>query len=404
MFSFLSLRSRWLVVALAACGMVATLPGRTVGLGLITEPLLGELNLARTVFARMNLVATLLGSGFALVAGPLMDRWGARCILSLTLLVLGGLVMMMSQWVTAATITLFLILTRGVGQSALSTVSVTALCKRFTKGLAMAMGVFSVLVALGFSVAIVTAQAQIEVLGWRQVWRVLGIGIFLLGLVCAVGFRSGPTLEVASMEEATEVQDSFTLRQALGIPCFWVFSISMALYGGLLAAVSLFNESILLELGFGSTTFRYAMAGLMGAGLFGNLLAAWASKRFGVTPVFGSSLALLTLALVFYPYLQTQTQVILHASVYGFCGGVFTVLFFTSFGHTFGPKHLGKIQGVAQALAVVASALGPWWLASQQEIAGSYFPAMSMMVIPFAIVTVLAWLTRMPERAALKQP
>ena len=278
MFSFLSLRSRWLVVALAACGMVATLPGRTVGLGLITEPLLGELNLARTVFARMNLVATLLGSGFALVAGPLMDRWGARCILSLTLLVLGGLVMMMSQWVTAATITLFLILTRGVGQSALSTVSVTALCKRFTKGLAMAMGVFSVLVALGFSVAIVTAQAQIEVLGWRQVWRVLGIGIFLLGLVCAVGFRSGPTLEVASMEEATEVQDSFTLRQALGIPCFWVFSISMALYGGLLAAVSLFNESILLELGFGSTTFRYAMAGLMGAGLFGNLLAAWAAS------------------------------------------------------------------------------------------------------------------------------
>jgi hypothetical protein len=78
------------------------------------------------------------------------------------------------------------------------------------------------------------------------------------------------------------------------------------------------------------------------------------------------------------------------------------VLFFTSFGKTFGPKHLGKIQGVAQALAVIASALGPWWLASHQEIEGSYFSAMSMMVIPFAIVTVLAWLTRMPERFARK--
>jgi len=382
--------------------MVATLPGRTVGLGLITEPLLGELGLTRTAFARMNLVATLLGSGCALVAGPLMDRWGTRCILSLTLLVLGGLVMMMSQWVTAATITLFLILTRGVGQSALSTVSVTVLGKRFKQDLAMAMAVFSVLVALGFSVAIVTAQAQIEVLGWREVWRVLGMGIVSLGLVCAVVFRSGATTEVASVHDATDVPDSFTLRQALGTPWFWVFSISMALYGGLLAAVSLFNESILLELGFGTLTFRYAMAGLMGAGLVGNLLAAWASKRFGVTPVLGSSLALLTLALLLYPYLQTQTQVIFHASIYGFCGGVFTVLFFTSFGQTFGPKHLGKIQGVAQALAVIASALGPWWLASHQEIEGSYFPAMSMMVIPFAIVTVLAWLTRMPERFNLK--
>ena len=32
----------WYVVAMAALAMVGTLPGRTQGLGLITEPLLGD--------------------------------------------------------------------------------------------------------------------------------------------------------------------------------------------------------------------------------------------------------------------------------------------------------------------------------------------------------------------------
>ena len=106
--------------------MVATLPGRTVGLGLITEPLIAEFGLTRIEYARFNMIATLLGTVGALIAGPLTDRFGIRITLSGTLILFGGLVMAMSQWVTAATVMAFLILTRAVGQSALSTISVTS--------------------------------------------------------------------------------------------------------------------------------------------------------------------------------------------------------------------------------------------------------------------------------------
>ena len=51
----------WVNVAVAALAMVATLPGRTQGLGLITEPLLRDLGLGRVDYARLNLVATLAG-------------------------------------------------------------------------------------------------------------------------------------------------------------------------------------------------------------------------------------------------------------------------------------------------------------------------------------------------------
>ncbi len=60
----------WVVVVLAALAMTATmLPGRTHGLGLITEPLLADLGIERTLFGRINLVTCLLGTVFCLPAG-----------------------------------------------------------------------------------------------------------------------------------------------------------------------------------------------------------------------------------------------------------------------------------------------------------------------------------------------
>src|SRR5947209_3383547 len=73
---------RWIHIAVAAMAMVATLPGRTHGLGLITEPLLKDLGLDRVDFAAVNLWATLLGAAFCLPVGWLLDRLGARLTLT----------------------------------------------------------------------------------------------------------------------------------------------------------------------------------------------------------------------------------------------------------------------------------------------------------------------------------
>ena len=389
----------WMIVALAALAMVATLPGRTVGLGLITEPLISEFGLTRIEYARFNMIATLLGTAGALIAGPLTDRFGIRVTLSGTLILLGCLVMTMSQWVTAATVMAFLILTRTVGQSALSTISVTSVGKWFTTRLAIAMGVFSVIVAIGFSVAIVGAQTQIAIVGWRKVWMTIGLSILILGLLCVALARRGESSHQASEELGNGTV--LTLREALLTPCFWVFAIGMALYGGLIASVSLFNESILQELGFGQETFRYAMAGLMSAGLLGNMIAAWSARRIGLPRVMAVSLAILTIVMLTYDRLQSDWQVITHAGIFGFCGGVLSVLFFTGFGQAFGHTHLGKIQGCAQALAVIASALGPWWLADVQQRLGSYFFAMTSVAPVFALVAICAWFTKIPSRQSL---
>ena len=64
----------WINVVVAAVIMLATLPGRTQGLGLITEPMLRDLQLDRVTYANINLWATLLGAAICLPIGRLFDR------------------------------------------------------------------------------------------------------------------------------------------------------------------------------------------------------------------------------------------------------------------------------------------------------------------------------------------
>src|SRR5688572_33124145 len=118
-----SLYYGWVSLGIAALGMVATLPGRTQGLGLVTEPLIRDLGIDRVAFAEVNLVATLVGSLFCLGIGRLIDRVGGRLVLTVVTAALGLVVLAMSQVTTLAALLVFVTLTRGFGQSALSVVS-----------------------------------------------------------------------------------------------------------------------------------------------------------------------------------------------------------------------------------------------------------------------------------------
>src|ERR687894_402705 len=86
----------WVSVALAALAMVGTLPGRTQGLGLITEGLIADLGIDRVAFAQINLWATLAGAAFALGVGRLIDRFGSRAVLAAVAFALGAVVLLMA--------------------------------------------------------------------------------------------------------------------------------------------------------------------------------------------------------------------------------------------------------------------------------------------------------------------
>ena len=168
----------WVVLGVAALAMVGTLPGRTQGLGLITEPLLSDLGVSRVQFAQINFVATLIGSLFVGI-GALVDRRGSRMVLTALALLLGAVVVAMSRVHGVAMLLVLITLTRGLGQSALSVVSLAMPGKWFRRRLTWAMAVYAVVMSIGFMIAFPIVGSLVLTWGWRATWAAIGAALIL---------------------------------------------------------------------------------------------------------------------------------------------------------------------------------------------------------------------------------
>ena len=100
----------WINVVVAAVIMLATLPGRTQGLGLITEPMLRDLQIDRVTYANINLWATLLGAAICLPIGRVFDRVGLRGTTFALTLLLAAVVWAMSGLAGGALVLFLLVL------------------------------------------------------------------------------------------------------------------------------------------------------------------------------------------------------------------------------------------------------------------------------------------------------
>jgi MFS family permease len=439
----------WVVLLVAAAAMVGTLPGRTQGLGLITEPLLADLDIGRVDYAQLNLWATLIGAAGALSIGRFIDRFGSRVVLSVVAVALGLTVVLMSRVTTFAALAVAVTLTRALGQSALSVVSIAMVGQWFVRRIDMAMAIYSVVLSLGFMLAFPVVGSLVQSRGWRMAWLAVGAAI-LAGLVPlalllvrrspeSMGLaadgegavaaaasstfpvrRSGSNAEPGTRNLAPELEPElelelelepelepepepephgYTLGDALHTPAFWVFAIGAALYGLVASGIGLFNESILAERGFGANVYYQTLVVTAMTGLAGNFIGGWLARFVPLNRLMAISLLVLMTGLLALPHVATIAMAMAWAVMMGLGGGLVMVLFFSVWPRVYGRRQLGRIQGVAQAMTVLASAVGPLLLAACVEMTGSYSAMFYLLAAGVGMVSAAAASVRMPRYA-----
>ena len=396
----------WIVVGLAALAMVGTLPGRTQGLGLVTEPLLKDFGLSRVGFAEMNLWATLLGSLFCLGFGRLLDRFGSRFVVTSVSVALSAVVLGMSASKTIPVLFALLVLSRGFGQSALSVASIAMVGQWFRRRLNLAMATYSLLLSVGFMIAFPLVGAAVIRFGWRSAWATIG-GALLLGLAPMVWLfdrrfpsRIDPEFNDQSTRPTANHSD-FTWIEALRTPTFWIFAVASSTYNLIASGIGLFNESILAERGFPAEIYHQSLAITALTSLAGNFLGGWLTSKWKEHRLMTLAMALLAVALATLPSLTSIPQVYAFATVIGVAGGFVMVIFFSYWASAFGRTHLGRIQGTAQMLTVLASAVGPLLLAECRAIAGTYSAIFYSLAVLTGILGTIAWFAPRPEKHAL---
>jgi MFS family permease len=417
----------WFVLAVAAAAMVGSLPGRTQGLGLITEPLMSDLALDRITYAQLNLWATLVGAVGAVGIGYVIDRIGSRIALTWVLAALGLVVCGMSATTSLAGLVLWITLTRALGQSALSVASLSLVGHWFVRRIDTAMAVYSIAISVGFMAAFPIVGYTVQRMGWRSAWLAVGIAVIALAPVALIVVRRTPEsagltpdgdsvrLKPAStarrasapgrVPASTAVEAGFSRpeelpgyswTETLAMPSFWVFAIGTALYGLVASGIGLFNESILAERGFGPDVYYKTLVVTAFTALAGNFAGGWLAHRVPLGRLMALSLFILAVGLIALPHVSTLSHVMGWAVAMGVGGGLVMVLFFSVWGRVFGRRHLGRIQGSAQALTVVASAVGPLLLAWCLASTGSYAAIFNVLAALVTATGVAALLVSLP--------
>jgi MFS family permease len=394
------------MLLLAAAAMVGTLPGRTQGLGLVTEPLMADLQISRIDYAQLNLWATLAGSLFAIGIGRFIDRLGARIVLTAVAVALGIVVCVMSAaesfWPLAITVTL----TRGLGQSALSVISLAMVGQWFTRGIDTAMAIYSIVMSIGFMIAFPVVGSLVQSWGWRSAWLAIGLALLIVLAPLSLLFaRRHPTHSPHPTHpphpphrtHRTHLETEATWQEALATPAFWSFSIGAALYGLVASGIGLFNESILAERGFGPDVYYQTLIVTAMTALMGNFGGGWLATRMSLTHLLAISMFVLAAGLAALPHLTTIVQVMAWATAMGLGGGLVMVLFFSVWPRVYGRAHLGRIQGAAQAMTVLASAVGPLLLAACVEWTGSYAGMFNVLAAVIGLAAFSALITPLPS-------
>jgi MFS family permease len=397
------------MLLLAAAAMVGTLPGRTQGLGLITEPLIADLGIGRVDYAQLNLWATLIGALFAIGIGRFIDRLGARIVLTTVAAALGIVVCAMSAVDSFGALAVAVTLTRGFGQSALSVISLAMVGQWFMRGVDSAMAVYSIVMSIGFMIAFPVVGSLVQSWGWRSAWFAIGIALLVvlaplsLALARTAGGSEDPPLQNGRRGASLDApeREGATWQQALSTPAFWTFSIGAALYGLVASGIGLFNESILAERGFSADVYYQTLVVTAITALIGNFGGGCLATRISLTNLLAISLFVLALGLAALPHLTTIGQVMAWATAMGLGGGLVMVLFFSVWARVYGRAHLGRIQGAAQAMTVLASAIGPLLLAACVEWTGSYAAMFNILAGVIGIAAFSAMITPLPEREVL---
>jgi MFS family permease len=381
------------------------LPGRTHGLGLITKDLTTDnlRGISAGTFNVMNFWAVLLGSAMCLPVGRLIDRLGVRGVLVGVSLGLGLAVIGMSAATGVVLLFVALTMVRGLGQGALSVVSIAMIGKWFTRKLPAAMAVFTVLLAFGFMIANFAVGLPVEWFGWRPAW--MGLGLFLMLVLAPLGgllVRSSPeavglVAEPMDTSTAKRAPLDVPLGVALKSPGFWAFALATSFFNLPWAAVTLHNEAILEDHYLDKQTSVLVLGVLVVSGLPANLLCGWLAQKWPLGRLLGAGMLVFAGSLAIFPYVSTTLHAVLYAAVLGAAGGIITVIFFTAFGFAFGRQHLGAIQATVQIFTVFASAIGPVLLHWSKEKTGGYTQFFQVCTAIAVVLGIAAWAVPLPR-------
>jgi MFS family permease len=376
--------------------------------GVLVVPIQDDLHWSRATISGAFSLGLVLSGFLGLGVGRLVDRYGARTLMSAGS-VLGALSLFLLSRVTE--VWQFYLLWAGLlgVAMALTLYSVTfvVIANWFQRRRGTAMGVLTVLGGLSSPIYIPLAGVLVAQLGWRKALLVLGASALVIALpIHAILLRRRPE-DIGLLPDGDSMPEGHDpgsipgrrLREASRRPAFWTLmtagALSTAAYSVLLAHV----VAYLIGRGY-HPVVAAGVLGLAGlASLPGRFVFNIVSDRFGPQRLLGLCLLFQGLSVFILMAAGPFPFLVAFILVYGSAFGAVSPLRASVLADHFGRAAYGVISSVVALPSGIFAGIGPFLAGLLYDLYGDYRLAFSLTAAAFLGASLAVFLTPRPRLA-----
>lgn len=405
----------WVMLATAFVAMFASGAGQSFTISVFLNPLIDALEISRTSISAAYTLGTLTAALGLSIVGRLIDRFGARAVLTGVALLLGASAVAFSAVGNLVALYAAFTAVRIFGQGALMLTSTNLVSQWFIRRRGFALSIVNLGFAASWAAYPPVIQLLIRQTDWRVAWVWVGLFTWTLVIPVALVFvRSRPEAvglhpdgqapenrdAAAEAGQGAGEQASWTVGEALRTPQFWIMALansvpSMLITGMVVHQISYFGEQG-LDAQVAANLFPVTAASMVVAGL----IFGWLLDRFPTRHMMAASLACMAMAMYAMLIATTPLLAALYGVVLGMSAGSMMMMTSYVWPRYFGRKYLGGVQGVALTISIIGASLGPLPFGLAFDLLGGYGEALMMLSVLPIVAAVAVFFTRPPSRRA----
>jgi MFS family permease len=365
---------------------------------------------SRTLVAGLYTAGSLTAGVAVLFVGRLLDRFGARVMLTAVGVLFGVAAFAMSKVSHPAHLFVGFAALRLMGQGSLGLIATTAIAMWFVR----LRGRATAIASLGGTASLAAfppfVHMVISHMGWRDAWMVLGFvvwGVLLLPAVLLLrrspesvgllpdGDSDTERRQVRDFRQTSEI--NWSLGEAARTRSFWLLLIAGA-SNALVGTALMFHQiSLLASKGLSAGAAAAVFSVIAPLVLLGTFAAGFLSDRIPNRFLIVGGQVLLAVAMLFTNLINAPWLAFIYGGMLGLSSGFLMVTNTVIWPNYYGRAHLGSIRGAATASSVTFAALGPLPFAFLFDLTQSYTSAV-MVFLAMPVACAVAALLATPPR------
>ena len=424
----------WIVVGASSTVVFARMAPAITTLTVLILPISHQLGWSRTLIAGSVSAGALASLVLSPVVGWAIDRFGARPVLVVSVLVL-GVAMISLAWATVP-LTFYLAFAAGriVFHTSAPIGASTVAARWFIRKRGRAIGMIFLFGAIGGVVFTMVASLVVESHGLKATWIAMGLVVLVFsvapslllvaerpedigllpdgeppdstdaekgaGAIVPVGVPDSPAT-VLPRAQMTADTDSWTLEEAVRTKTFLLLVFMGFASFVVHTSIGVHMGAYFRDVGLGATSAALAVSLSWSVSAVGSLIWGWVTDRIDVRYAYSGMFLFQAGSTLYLIFIGGTLGVFLASGLFGIVSAGTNVVPSVIYANYFGRSSLGRIRGLGEVGVLLGQATGPVIAGILFDLRGGYSTIFTAFVVLALVCSLLVLKVRAPVKAVI---